>query len=328
MLKAGVSLVKALNILAVQTTNKKFKDVLEQMYEEVQKGAVLSESMLNYRDVFPPIMISMVKSGEESGTLDLVMKRLTTHFEKEHQIQSRIKTAMIYPAVLGILSVGVVIFLMTFVMPMFVQMFEESGVALPPITKLMLGISKFMSKFWYIVILGLVGIGYGINKFSKTDYGRRRIDGLKLRIPILKSSNTMIITSRFTRTLSTLLSSGIPMMRAMDIVNDVIGNVVVKDLVKNAKEEMRKGLDLYGSIRRIGIFPPMLESMVKIGEESGSLDEVLDTTADFYDSEVDAAIKRMISLMDPLIIIVMGGMVAVIVASIALPMFTMFETVQ
>ena len=328
MLNAGVTIIKALDILQQQTENKRLKEITRDIYKTVQKGRTLSEALKDYRDVFPELFIHMVEAGEVSGKLDSIMDRMASHFEKENKIRSKVKSAMIYPIVLAVISVVIVVFLLTFIMPMFFKMFEDSGVALPLPTRMLLGLSKAIRGYWYILLPGILAVVYVIRKYFKTDKGRFEWDRFKLRLPVIGKTVTKIITSRFTRTLSTLLSSGMPLLQAMEVVARVAGNRVAAKGIMEVREEMRRGMDLAGPIRRTGLFPPMVDSMIRIGEESGTMDELLEKTAAFYDDEVEAALQKMVSLMEPLMILIMGAVVGFIVISIALPLFSMVDMVE
>ncbi|SDY47565.1 type IV pilus assembly protein PilC [Proteiniborus ethanoligenes] len=328
MLNAGVSIVKSLDILEKQTENKLLKKVSGIVYGDVQKGLTLSEAMKKHPNVFPSLLINMVEAGEVSGNLDTIMERMSNHYEKENKIENKIKVAMVYPIALGIASIAVVIFLLVAVMPTFVGMFESSGVELPGPTKLLLNVSDSLQNHWYIHLIVVLAMVFGLNYFRKMDSGRLFLDGLKLRIPIIKRANTMIITSRFTRTLSTLLSSGIPLLQAMEVVAKIVDNKLVGNRLEYSKEEVRKGIPLSRAIKDINIFPPMVDSMIKIGEESGSLDDILNKSADFYDEEVETSLQKMAAMMEPLLIVFMAVVVGFIVIAMALPMFDMVNTVQ
>lgn len=328
MLNAGVTITSALDILRQQTENKKLRAVIADIYEEVQKGSSFSDSLKNHKNVFPELLINMVEAGEVSGNLDTIMDRMANHFEKEFKINNKIKGAMVYPAILSIVATGVVIFLLTFVMPTFMGMFTGSGVELPLPTRILLAFSDALQSFWYLFFLAIVGLVFGIRAYAKTENGRYLIDNTKLKIPVIKDANKKIITSRFTRTLSTLLSSGVPLLEALDIVSKIVGNVLVEKGIKAAKDEVRKGSSLAKPIRDIGLFPPMVTSMIEIGEESGALDDILEKTANFYDEELEAAIQKMTTLIEPVMIVVMAVIVGFIVISMVLPMFDMINTVQ
>lgn len=328
MLDAGVTIVKCLDILEKQTENKLLKKAIENVYDNVQKGMTLSESMKNNGRVFPTILINMVEAGEVSGSLDIIMDRMAVHYEKEFKIENKIKGAMVYPIVLAIVSIAVVVFLMVAVMPTFIGMFEGSGVELPGPTKALLAMSDSLRNYWYIHLLLVCGLVFGIRLYAKTETGELLFDTIKLRIPIFKDANIKVATSRFTRTLSTLLSSGIPLLQALDIIVRVISNKYLGIKLENAKEEVRKGIPLSRTIKDIGVFPPMVDSMIKVGEESGAIDEILNKSADFYDEEVEISLQKMTELMQPLMVVVMALIVGFIVIAIALPMFDMVNTVQ
>ncbi|KXG76776.1 Type II secretion system protein F [Thermotalea metallivorans] len=328
MLNAGISIVNCLDILCRQTENKKLKKAVEDVYEEVQKGMGLSETLRKQKNIFPDLLINMVEAGEISGTLDVIMDRMATHYEKENKINNKIKGAMIYPIVLSIVAMGVVAFLLTFVMPTFVGMFQSGGVELPFPTRILLFISDSIRKYWYLLILAFLGVVYGLISFVRSDKGKWLIDNFLFRIPVVKGTIQKIVTARFTRTLSTLLSSGIPLLQALDVVAKIVGNKVVEKGIQTAKEEVRKGTGLAGPIKKIGIFPPMVDSMIAVGEESGFLDEILEKTANFYDEEVEAALTKMTALIEPLMIVVMAFIVGAIVIAMVLPMFDMMNTIK
>lgn len=327
MLNAGVSIVKTLDILERQTENKIMKKAVNNIYESVQKGMALSESMRNNPKAFPSILINMVEAGEASGNLDTIMDRMAVHYEKEFKIENKVKGAMIYPIVLAVIATAVVVFLMVGVMPTFIGMFESSGVELPGPTRALLIISNSMQNRWYLYIVTVIVLIFAIRFIGQTDEGGLIFDTIKLRLPIVKNSSIKIATSRFTRTLSTLLSSGIPLIQGIDIVARVIGNKNIAKKLENVKEEVRKGIPLSKAIKDTNTFPPMVDSMVKIGEESGALDDILNRTADFYDEEVEVALQKMTEMLQPLMIIIMAIIVGFIVIAIALPMFDMVSTI-
>lgn len=328
MLNAGVTLVNCIDILKTQTVNKKLRKTINLVYDDLQKGQTLSESLNKYPDVFPELFINMVEAGELSGNLDIIMDRMAIHFEKENKIKNKVKGAMVYPIVLGILSIVVVVFLLVVVMPTFVSMFEGSGVMLPLPTRILLSISDGIKKYWYLIILIGSSMFYLLNKYLKTDRLKYIIDSIKFKIPIIGNNTEKVITSRFTRTLSTLLSSGVPLMKALEIVSKILGNKVASEGILNAKEELKKGIDLATPIEEIGIFSPMVISMIKIGEQSGSLDEILEKTADFYDEEVETSLKKLTTMLEPLMIIVMALVIGGIVIAMVLPMFDMINTID
>lgn len=326
MLDAGLTLNHALSILSNQLTNKKLKKTIKEIEEDVKKGEMLSDSMKKHIDVFPSLLISMVESGEMSGRLDEIMLRMSVHYEKENKVNNKIKSAMIYPSILGIVAVAAVIVIMTFVMPTFVDMFTETGTELPFITKMLIAISEFMTKQWYLLLLIFICIVVGFNIFKKTDAGETVLSRIRLKAPLIKQLNQMIIVSRFTRTLSTLLASGVSLIQCLDIISEIVGNRVAKDTIHKVREEVFRGEGLYQPMKQSELFPEMLYSMIKIGEETGSLDSIMEKTADFYDDELEQTIQATVAMVEPALIIVMGIAIGTIVLAIMIPMFTMYGT--
>lgn len=324
MLDAGVTMNNALHILSKQLTNKKLRATISEIEDDVKKGEMLSASMKKFKDIFPPLLVSMVESGEISGKLDEVMLRMSIHYEKENKINGKVKSAMIYPSVLSIVAMAAVTVIMTFVMPTFIEMFAESGTELPVITKVLIGISGFMQSNFIALILIVICFIVGFNYFKKTEIGQITLSRLKLKLPAIKNLNQMIIVSRFTRTLSTLLASGVSLTQSLDIIADIVGNKVAEDSIHHIRDCVFRGEGLYLPVKESEVFPEMLASMVKIGEETGSLDGILEKTADFYDDELEQTIQTTVALVEPALIIVMGVVIGAIVLSIMIPMFTMY----
>lgn len=328
MLNAGVSIVKCLDVLEKQCENKLLRKAVGEVYDSVQKGMTLSEAMKNKEKVFPNILINMAEAGEMSGSLDVIMGRMAFHYEKENKIENKIKGAMVYPIVLAVVAIAVVVFLLVAVMPTFISMFQSSGIELPGPTKMLLNISNSINDFWYMYIVVFVAITMGLGYYSKTDSGSMMLDIIKIWIPIIKDTNIKVATSRFTRTLSTLLASGIPLIQGIDIVSKVIGNRYISMKLEEVKEDVRKGIPLSRTIKNIAVFPPMVDSMIKVGEESGALDDILNKSADFYDEEVETSLQKMTELIQPIMVVIMALVVGFVVVAIALPMFEMVNTIQ
>lgn len=328
MLNAGVTIVTCLDILRKQTESKKLRKVLDHVYEDVITGSAFSDSVKRHEEVFPSLLVNMIEAGEVSGNLDNIMDRMAFHYEKEYKINNKVKGAMTYPVVLAGLSTIVVIFMLTVIMPTFTGMFEDSGVPLPAPTRLLLAISDTLTGYWYVFVIAIIAFIYGMNRYMKTTKGRMKIDSLKLKIPVVKGTITKIITSRFSRTLSTLMMSGVPLIQALDIVSRVVGNKVVEQGILDTKEEVKKGTSLSAPLQKIGAFPLMLTQMVEIGEESGSLDDILEKTANFYDEEVEVSIQRLTTMLEPIMIILMAVVIGFIVISMVLPMFDMMNTLE
>lgn len=326
MLYAGIPIIGILDILRGQSENKRLKKALDNVYEEVQKGVELSTVLEKQKEIFPELLIHMVEAGEASGNLDVIMERMAIHYEKESKINNKIQAAMIYPMIISIVAIVVVFFLITSIMPTFVSIFEGSGVPLPAPTQILLNFSKWLKKFWHLGIVGISIISIAVGKIFKSEKGKFVVDYIKLKVPIINSAIIKISTARFTRTFATLLSSGIPLIQALDIVSKIVGNKVIEVKIQKVIEAVKKGEGLSKPIYSMNLFPPMVTSMISIGEETGALDELLDKTANFYDDEVETAILKMTTLIEPLMIVVMAVVVGGIVVAMVLPMFTMLNS--
>lgn len=328
MLNAGMPMTTALNVLEGQSENKKLKIISAEMQSKVQSGSVLSEAMLDHQKAFPPLLITMVQAGEMTGKMDEVLGRMAEHYEKENKIRSKIKGAMIYPMVLGFLAVVVVIVMLTFIMPQFVGMFESSGEELPALTKGLLSLSNSLRNYGLFYLVGLIVFIVGIRQVAKTNEGKRFFDRLKMRIPVISGPIRKIATSRFTRTLSTLLSSGIPIIQSLSASAGVTNNTIVVEGVDGVVEDIKKGMGISHLLKQMGFFPPMMISMLGIGEETGELESMLSKTADFYDEELDASISKLLSILEPVLILVMGGIVGTIVIAIMMPILNLASTIK
>ena len=327
MVNAGISAVKCFDILESQTENKVLKEALGNIHEDLQKGYTISSAMKKHNRVFPPILINMTEAGEASGSLDIILERMAVHFEKENKLENKIKGAMIYPIALIVVSIAVVVFMLVAVLPTFISMFEGSGQALPLPTRILLGFSNWLSVYWYVFLGIILTIILGAGYYRSTYGGRKFFDKLKIKIPGVKRTNSKIITSRFTRTLSTLMSSGIPLLQSLEIVGKVVNNIIIQEEMEKGVEDIRRGVTLSRVVKNIEVFPPMVDSMIKIGEESGALDDMLYKTADFYDEEVEASLQKMTTLIEPILLVFMAVVIGFIVISMAMPMFDMVNTI-
>ena len=327
MLDAGVPLINALNLMSTQVTNKHLVEIVKELEEDVRKGEMLSNSMRKFPEAFPTLLTSMVESGEASGNLDEMFLRMSTHFEKENKINNKVKAAMIYPIILACVGVAALIVVMTFVMPTFVSLFESSDAKLPAATRFLIGLSSFMGNHFIMVIGILIAIVVGIVVYSKTESGIYFFAKLKISFPLIKDLNRKMIVSRFTRTLSTLLASGVSLVESLPIVSAVLNNVIAEDEVLKIRERVVKGEGLSTPIEDCELFPPMLSSMVRIGEESGALDDMLNKTADFYDEEVEQAIQTLTSMLEPIMIIIMGLVIGFMVIALMLPLYGSYDLV-
>lgn len=325
---AGISVVECVDILRKQSENELLTEALNEVYEDVQKGLNLSSSMKKFRKVFPDMLVNMVAAGEASGALDVIMERMTKHYEKEHKLNMKIQGAMIYPIMLTVFSVAVCVILLNFVLPSFISMFESLGATLPLPTKILLKVSDFTKQFWYIFVLIVGLVVYGLRRSLSTAEGKLRFDAIKLTMPIFGPVNRKVATARFSRSMSTMLSSGIGILEAVELVTKVLGNQALAKHIQESTERLKKGEGISGPLGQVKTFPPMMISMIRIGEETGALDKMLETTADFYDDEVDYAIDKMVQLLNPLILLIMATVVGAIVMSVALPMFEIVNAVQ
>ncbi|MGU8685187.1 type II secretion system F family protein [Clostridium perfringens] len=328
MLDSGLSIGKALNILIEQCEKPKLREALIGVNGELKRGETLASSMRKRKDVFPNLLTSMIDAGERSGNLDIILKRMAEYYEKETKIRGKIKSAMIYPIVLGVVAIIAITFILTFVMPTFVQMFEENNVDLPMSTKMVLGTSKMLGKYGIIIFLILVTAIILLGKYLKSEEGQYKLSSINLKIPVIKKLTQKIIVSRFTRTMGIVSSSGMSLVTSIEIVASVVGNKIAEKELLKVKEKVLKGEGLGDSIMNIKIFPQMLASMVKIGEEAGSLDSILDKTADFYDDELEREIKTATALIEPSMIVLMGIIIGFLLISILTPMFKMYNSIS
>ena len=328
MLNSGIPLNNAVDILEQQTDAKNLKASLKVISKGLKEGNQLSKALIEQNGLFPDLLIRMVQAGEKTGKLDEVLERMSEHYNKELKTSRQIRGAMIYPAVLAFLAVAATLVLLYVVIPNFSGIFEQSGVALPLPTRIVLAASNFVQSYWYILFGGVGLLVFLFLRYRSTEAGRYQLDQLKLKMPVVKGPMRKIVTARFASTLATLTSAGIPLVEAIDSAAATTNNAVVIDKLRIANEGLQKGERLTGMLTSTGLFPPMMLSMVKIGEESGSLESMLNKTSDFYEEELEAAIKQLLSLLEPAMIIFMGVIIGGIVASVMLPMFEIANAVQ
>ncbi len=327
LLNAGLDILNCVHILRQQTENKKLTFSLNEIYEDIQRGSTLSEAMNKYNNIYPQLLINMIEAGEATGSLNNVVEKMAQHYEKESKMDNKINNAMVYPIVLGIVSIGVVVFLLTYVMPTFMTMFESSGTEMPVLTKKLLAVSNIMRNYWYLLLIATTAMIIGLRELAKKEKVENVLETIKLKMPILKNINQIIITSRFTRNLSIVLYSGISIIEALEIVSKVVGNKLVERKLLESREKIMKGISLAETLKDINIFPPMVLAMIKIGEESGSLDSILEKTANFYDEEVETKLSKIATLIEPMMILFMGLIVAFIVVAMILPIFDMYNAI-
>ena len=323
LLSAGITIIRSLDMLYQQVETKRSKKCVGEIYEAIQSGKTLSDAFKDQRDVLPSIMISMVAAGEESGRLDEIMSRLADHFMKESRLKNKVSSAMVYPKILFFLTVGITVGLMTFLIPGIAETISDLGGELPALTKAVIAISDSMVKYWFIYIAVIGSAVYGFQTWKRSEKGSFQWAKLMLTIPIVGKATKMTAAARFCRTVSTLLKSGISVLSSIEITAASLDNKILEKKLNEARLEIRKGTSLSKSIKGITEFPPMIYAMTAIGEESGTLDSILEKAADFFEDEADAATTKMTTALEPIMLILMAIMVGLTVGAIALPIFTM-----
>jgi type IV pilus assembly protein PilC len=327
LVSAGVPIVQSLAILENQAENPAFKEVLNAVRADIESGLSISDALRKHPDAFPELYTSMIKAGELGGILDTILERLTAYLESSEALRAKVKSAMMYPIIILSICFIITVFLLTFVIPRFATIFESFGAQLPFITQALLDLAAFVKQPLHFVFIALAPVGswYGYKRAYKTASGQRFIDDWTLKMPLFGIILKKVAVARFTRTLGTLIKSGVPILQALETVAATAGNVVISDAVLGARESIREGGHLSDPLKKSGVFPNMVTAMISVGEETGALDAMLSKIADFYDQEVDTAVKGLTSLIEPIVIVIMGGIVGTIVAAMFLPMFNMGE---
>lgn len=327
LLSAGITVVRSLDMLYQQCETKRSKRCIGEIYEAIQSGRSLSDAFKDQKEVLPSIMCSMVSAGEESGRLDEIMERLAIHFQKESKLKNKISSAMVYPKILFFLTIAIVVGLMTFLVPGIAQTIIELGGDLPGLTKFIMAVSDSMVHYWYIYLIVIGGGYFAFKTWKRSEKGHAQWDTMMLRIPVVGKATKMTAAARFTRTVSTLLKSGISVLTAVEITGSSLDNVILEKKLADARLQIRKGTSLSKAIKPITEFPPMIYAMTAIGEESGTLDTILDKAADFFEDEADAATAKMTAALEPVMLIVMAIIIGLVVGGIAMPIFTMAKFV-
>ncbi|OIJ18369.1 type II secretion system protein F [Anaerobacillus alkalidiazotrophicus] len=327
LLKAGISVIDATSILAEQTNSKRLQYTLKSIEIELRAGNPFSEAAEAHKKVFPALFTNMLRAGEVGGNLDEVLERLATYYEKQYLTRQKVISALSYPAVVGSIAIIVVVFLLSFVVPTFADLFRSFDSELPLITKMVLSAGSVFKKVWWLLILLFIGMVVAFKVIQENRRYKYYFDLLILKIPIFGSLFQKAVLARMTRTLGSLFSSSVPILHAVSIVEKIVGNEVVAKVIRESRNALEKGESIAGPMEAHWIFPPLVTQMVRVGEKTGSLDTMLDKVADFYETEVDIATERIKSLIEPLMIVVLAGIVGVIVASIAIPMFQIFENI-
>jgi type IV pilus assembly protein PilC len=322
---AGVPIVQSLGILESQAENPDFKEVLGAVKSDIEAGLSISDALKKHPNAFPDLYCSMVKAGELGGILDTILERLTAYLESSEELKAKVKGAMMYPAIVLSICTVVTVFLMIFVIPTFKNIFAGFGAELPLPTQILIDISDAMKARWYLIVAAPFVGWKGFQKFYASTFGHRWVDAQSLKAPIFGPILKKVAVARFTRTLGTLIKSGVPIMQALETVAQTAGNVIIAEAVNATRESIREGGHLSDPLKKSGIFPNMVTSMISVGEETGALDIMLSKIADFYDSEVDTAVKGLTSLIEPIVIVVMGLIIGTIVIAMFMPMFGMGE---
>lgn len=325
ILSAGVSIVNALDMLHQQTDNKPLSKAIKEVQTSVEKGENLADAMRTQHKIFPSMLTNMVQAGEVSGDLETVFERMAIQFEKDTKLKTQIKKAMMYPMIVGIVAVAVVVLMMVVVIPNFMSMFDDMNIEMPYMTRLVIGMSDFLRTQWYIVVIVIGVIVAGYKMYKKTPAGEKALGLLVYKLPFFGKFIEKSNSARFARTMSTLLAAGISMIEALDITARTMDNVIAKEALMDAKEDVAKGMPLSVPMKNSGIFPPMVYQMTKIGEESGNIESMLSKVADYYDEEVEAAAETVTAIMDPMIIVVLALVVGVIIMAILQPMMAMYD---
>lgn len=328
MSRAGVTLVDTLKMLCEQTENDKLREALEGVKTNVEKGETLADSLKEYPKIFPELFINMVAAGEASGSLDVALERMSEHFEKSAKTSALVKKAMIYPIVVCIVAIAVVIVMLVVVIPNYTDMFATLGTELPGITKAVAAASDFIIKRWVILVIAVVAIGVGISTFASTDKGKHFFHKLQLKMPMFNTLTMKQCSAQMARTMSTLMAAGVPLIESVAIVGKVMTNVYYKETMDTCKNEVVIGQPLSRPLEESGLFPPMVYHMVRIGEETGNTEDMLSKLADYYDEEVEAAVQSLMAALEPMIIVVLAGIVIVLVGACMAPMLTMYQSME
>jgi len=326
--EAGMTVLAALKILAAQTRPKSLAQKVQEVITALEKGSGLAEAFVEHSPFFPRILVHMVEAGEISGSLDVTLKRLADYFEKEHDLREKVKSASTYPAVIMVVALLVVAFLIIRVLPMFAQMFAGMGAELPLITRLLMSLGTGAQQWWPFIFLGLVLLVLALRRYVRTTRGAYSLDRLKMRLPVFGPLYQKVVFARFSRTLATLLASGVGVLPALLLVGRVSGNKVVEEAIAKSATGIRQGQSMAAPLRASAIFPPMLTEMLKIGEETGAIDTMMGKVADFYEADVAYAVSRLSAVIEPILILGVAIIVGTIVVAIVTPMFEIFQHIQ
>lgn len=327
MMAAGLPILRAFTILAEQASNRRLKHALEMVREDIQEGTALYQALAKHPEIFSPIFINMIRAGELGGVMEPVLERLSEHLEREQEVNAKVKSASIYPTIILILALVMVSGLITFVIPNFVSMFEETGSTLPGPTLALIAISDFIRSNWLYLLIGIALFVYTIKFIGKTPGGRLFYDNIYLHLPVAGSTIARIAVARFARTMGTMVKSGIPIVTALEVSEDVVGNAVISRAIGQARESIKEGQPMSIPLQATGIFEPMVTQMISVGEETGSLDEMLVKMADYFDREIIYMVDALMAVVEPMLILLVAVLVGGIVVATLLPIFQLASTV-
>ncbi|MGE5390302.1 MAG: type II secretion system F family protein [Deltaproteobacteria bacterium] len=327
MLAAGLPILRSLSILTEQASNKKLKNALVMVHEDIQEGGALWQALSKHPDIFSPIFINMIRAGELGGVMEPILERLSEHLEREQEINAKIKSASIYPSIILCLAIIMVFGIIVFVMPTFVEMFQDSGVTLPAPTRALLAASNFLRNDWYYLFAGIAALVYMLKRIGKTPGGRYFYDNFYIHLPVAGHTISQLAVARFARTMGTLVKSGIPILQALEVVQDVVGNAVVSRAIGEARESIKEGDPISVPLQATGIFDPMVVQMIAVGEETGSLDEMLVSMAEYFDREIMYMIDSLMAVVEPMLILLVAILVGGIVVATLMPIFDIASTV-
>jgi type IV pilus assembly protein PilC len=328
MIDAGIPILRCLDILSGSMKDPALKKAVEAISADVKGGLSLNEAMVKHPKCFNKLYVNMIRAAELGGILDQILDRLSGFLEYEQEIKAKIKSSMMYPVLVLIFSQVMLFALFSFVLPKFKEIFKGMNVQMPPVTAALFAIGDFMNHNWMLIILGLIGFIFGLKSYGKTARGRYQIDYFKLKIPVIGDLALKMSIARFCRTFGTLINSGVPMMRGLEIVGETLGNVVLTEAIEDTRASLREGNKLSLPLAQSGMFPVMVTTMIDIGEESGRLSDMLVKVGDFYDTEVESTVKGLTSMIEPLLIMFLGGVVGFIAISIMTPIFKLVNSVK
>ncbi|MEO8195418.1 MAG: type II secretion system F family protein [Thermoanaerobaculia bacterium] len=328
MLDAGLPLVQCLEILGEQEEHRTFREIIQQVRTDVESGSNLADAMRKHPKAFDNLYVSMIAAGEAGGILDVILQRLATYIEKVVRLNAQVQSALIYPVSIIVIAAGVVTIILWKVIPVFAQLFAGLGGELPFLTRAVVGASNFLGRFFPLIIIAIFLIIAAVKKYHKTERGRRVIDGFMLKLPVVGMLVRKIAVARFCRTLSTLTASGVPILDGLEITAKTSGNAIVEDAIMAVRKSVEEGKTISGPLAETKVFPPMVVQMVNVGEQTGALDQMLSKIADFYEEEVDTAVAGLMKLLEPLMIVVLGGIIGTIVTAMYMPMYAILQKIE